>query len=84
MHGTNTQEAHGLDGFLRLLDERADVDKRQRGLVTGKQALKAILEILKSYNLSSQFQTTFACTSVSHLIYCCKESTFANTSDNLD
>ena len=39
MHGTNTQNTHGLDGFLRLLDDRADPERRQRGLVTGMQAV---------------------------------------------
>lgn len=32
-------EVHGLDGFVRLLDEREDVNRRQRGLITGKLAL---------------------------------------------
>jgi hypothetical protein len=31
----NTTKVHGLDGFVRLLDERKDVSKRQRGLITG-------------------------------------------------
>jgi monolysocardiolipin acyltransferase len=31
-----TTEVHGLDEFLKLLDERKDVDGRQRGLITGK------------------------------------------------
>ena len=35
MHGPNWQEAHGLDGFLELLDRRADINGRQRGLITG-------------------------------------------------
>ena len=35
MHGPNWQDAHGLDGFLELLDKRADVGGRQRGLITG-------------------------------------------------
>ena len=35
MHGPNWQDAHGLDGFLELLDKRADIDGRQRGLITG-------------------------------------------------
>jgi len=40
MNGFNTQETHGLDGFLRLLDERADPEKRQRGLITGVYSLR--------------------------------------------
>ena len=35
MNVFNTQDTHGLDGFLNLLDERADITKRQRGLITG-------------------------------------------------
>lgn len=38
MHGLNTQEGHGDEGFLRLLDERADISMRQRGLITGEHA----------------------------------------------
>lgn len=37
MHGPNWQDAHGLDGFLELLDKRADIDGRTRGLITGMQ-----------------------------------------------
>ena len=35
MHVANWQDAHGLNGFLELLDKRANVDGRQRGLITG-------------------------------------------------
>ena len=31
----NSQDAHGLGGFLDLVDERADSEQRQRGLITG-------------------------------------------------
>ena len=34
-HGLNRQHAHGLDGFLELLDKRADINGRKRGLITG-------------------------------------------------
>ena len=34
LYGLNTTEVHGLDRFLGLLDQRADVGARQRGLVT--------------------------------------------------
>ncbi|MCJ1452854.1 hypothetical protein MMC28_003199 [Mycoblastus sanguinarius] len=34
MHSANGQEANGLDKFLELLDERKDIDNRQRGLIT--------------------------------------------------
>jgi hypothetical protein len=33
--GFNKVETHGMDGFLKLLDEREDVAGRQRGLITG-------------------------------------------------
>lgn len=33
--GASRLEVNGLDNFLKLLDERADVDKRERGLLTG-------------------------------------------------
>ncbi len=35
IYGLNRVEVVGLDGFLRILDSRRDVEKRQRGLVTG-------------------------------------------------
>lgn len=35
--GLNKVETHGMDRFLELLDERADVGKRERGLLTGTQ-----------------------------------------------
>ena len=43
MNVFNTQNTHGLDGFLGMLDERANIDKRQRGLITGTQAPGASL-----------------------------------------
>lgn len=36
LFGANTTETHGLDGFLRLLDKRHDVENRERGLITGE------------------------------------------------
>jgi monolysocardiolipin acyltransferase len=33
--GLNRVETHGMENFLRLLDEREDVEGRQRGLITG-------------------------------------------------
>lgn len=35
MNVPNTQEAHGLNKFLDLIDEREDISRRKRGLVTG-------------------------------------------------
>jgi monolysocardiolipin acyltransferase len=37
LSGLSRVETHGLEGFLKLLDEREDVDKRERGLITGMQ-----------------------------------------------
>ncbi|MDI1489043.1 MAG: Lyso-phosphatidylcholine acyltransferase [Ramalina farinacea] len=34
MNIPNTQRAHGLDRFLDLVDDREDVGKRKRGLIT--------------------------------------------------
>ena len=39
MYGLNSTEAHGLDGFLELLEKRKDTDKRERGLITGKNVI---------------------------------------------
>ena len=35
MHGANTQDSHGLDHFLELVDSREDPSRRQNGLITG-------------------------------------------------
>ncbi|MCJ1276420.1 hypothetical protein MMC21_004225 [Puttea exsequens] len=42
MHVPNSQEAHGLDGFLQLLDKRADVNGRKRGLITVSNHISVI------------------------------------------
>jgi monolysocardiolipin acyltransferase len=34
----NRTTVHGLDGFTKLLDEREDPYKRERGLITSKYA----------------------------------------------
>ena len=34
MYGANRPEVHGLDKFLQVLDQRKDVEKRKRGLIT--------------------------------------------------
>lgn len=36
MGNLNAQHAHGLSGFLELLDERAEPASRRRGLITGE------------------------------------------------
>jgi monolysocardiolipin acyltransferase len=35
LSGLSKVETHGMDGFLKLLDERADVGRREKGLITG-------------------------------------------------
>ena len=42
MHGPNWQDTHGLDGFLELLEKRADIDGRQRGLITGMRQQRVV------------------------------------------
>ncbi|KAL2047352.1 hypothetical protein N7G274_001373 [Stereocaulon virgatum] len=34
IYGANSQETHGLDGFLELIDKRANIENRKRGLIT--------------------------------------------------
>lgn len=36
LFGANKTEVHGLDGFLKLLDQREDISSRTRGLITGE------------------------------------------------
>lgn len=51
LYGLNTVEVVGLQKFLEILDERKDVDKRQRGLLTGKPPL--ILSMPYTHDISS-------------------------------
>ena len=63
MHGLNWQDAHGIDGFLELLDKRADIDGRQRGLITSRPQ-PSIIDVILILTRVSQYQTTSACTYV--------------------
>ena len=36
LFGANRTKVHGLEGFLELLDERRNIEGRERGLLTGK------------------------------------------------
>lgn len=63
MHGPNWQDAHGLDGFLELLDERADIDGRKRGLITGMQ--HQAIDVASTLTDASKYRITSACTYVS-------------------
>ncbi|KAF2728712.1 hypothetical protein EJ04DRAFT_448817 [Polyplosphaeria fusca] len=49
----STTEANGLDSFLELLDERENVAERQRGLLTGKDALYINIEVLTIRTVSN-------------------------------
>ena len=64
LFGANKTEVHGLGGFLELLDERRNIEGRQRGLITCKLWNTTIL---RSYaNIDTlQFQIISACTYVS-------------------
>jgi hypothetical protein len=37
LSGLSKVETHGMEDFLKLLDEREDIDRRERGLITGMQ-----------------------------------------------
>lgn len=37
LSGLSIVETHGMEGFLKLLDERKDVAGRERGLITGRR-----------------------------------------------
>ncbi len=50
LYGLNQVEVIGLDKFLRLLESRQDVEKRQRGLITGSSCLD-----MKTCYLAFQF-----------------------------
>ena len=64
-HGLNRQNAYGLDGFLELLDKRADINSRQRGLITGMQQI--FFDIILMLINGSQYRITSACTYVSRI-----------------
>jgi len=65
LNGLSKVETHGMEGFLKLLDEREDPASRQRGLITGKwldcQGPRAC-----SILTSVQSRTTSPCTYVCH------------------
>jgi monolysocardiolipin acyltransferase len=57
--GLNRVETHGMEEFLRLLDEREDINKRERGLITGMRNTQRC-----SYSWMSntcQYRTTSPC-----------------------
>lgn len=51
MYGFSRAEVHGLDDFTALLDERADINARTRGLLTGKERR----ELAQSSDISHGF-----------------------------
>jgi hypothetical protein len=60
LYGLNSVEAIGLQKFLKILDEREDVEKRTKGLLTGTALLwpsqphVRILTLLETYSLQSR------------------------------
>ena len=40
MFGANNTDVYGLDQFCQLLDDREDVDRRERGLITGDDSVR--------------------------------------------
>ena len=36
LYGLSRTEVHGLEAFQRLVDERSDPSRRERGLITGR------------------------------------------------
>lgn len=68
MFGANRTEVHGLDQFLELLDERRDIDGRERGLLTGWPSLQYMFLTNPANPYPRQCRTISACTYVSHTI----------------
>jgi hypothetical protein len=58
-----TKEVHGLDGFVKVLDERKDVEGRERGLLTGISflLLSSLRNCADGYSLKSSFSVCLAC-----------------------
>jgi monolysocardiolipin acyltransferase len=54
-------ETRGLDRFLKLLEERRDVAKRKRGLITGKYVQVARLVLRLTCSGCKQFPIISAC-----------------------
>lgn len=54
LFGVNTTEVHGLGSFLEMLDQRRDVERRKRGLITGRLAS----ENFKHPQMASNFLRT--------------------------
>ena len=44
-------DVHGLDGFVKLLDERRDIEGRERGLLTGESDCSVHLGGTYTYDL---------------------------------
>jgi monolysocardiolipin acyltransferase len=53
LFGLNTVEVTGLNRFLALLEQRKDVNKRQRGLITGKDVKDVTTNPLLTMGFSS-------------------------------
>lgn len=53
LYGGNRVKVNGLDGFLNLLESRADVEGRQRGLITGLPTFNPFWQLLSAYGSST-------------------------------
>jgi hypothetical protein len=63
LYGLSRTETHGLDGFLKLLDERKDVEGRERGLVTGVSYSSGFMMVLISFVVSNHVSVYVCCPS---------------------
>jgi hypothetical protein len=48
-----TTKVHGLDGFLKILDQRRDVANRDRGLITGIVFTSSVYELNLTITVSN-------------------------------
>jgi hypothetical protein len=64
----NSTTVHGLDGFVKILDERIDPSKRDRGLITGEYnptTFSGALELMTLCKVSNHVSV-----SVPYLVSC--------------
>ncbi len=66
LFGFNSTNVEGLDNFLETLNDRADVDGRQRGLITGEPSKNSSPSASIDCLFDFQFQTMSVCTYVPH------------------
>jgi len=65
LFGCNRTEAQGLEKFVRLLDERKNIEGRKRGLLTGPFGIDNVIFLKPNLlALPAQFPIMSACTCV--------------------